>query len=111
MSRLGRIVGVSEEDVKNSVIKNPVNAGYSAKRYIAALDIGKELRKEGFNGKEMLHSYMQNIFKSPYIPGTERLRISQVVRGGNLNYMTPPLMDMMRKQLERKRERAVLVHS
>ena len=103
MSRLGRIVGVSEEDVKNSVIKNPVYAGYSAKRYIAALDIGRELRKEGFDDKKMLHSYLQNISKSPYVPGTERLRISQVVRGGNSNYTPPPLMNAMRRQLERER--------
>ncbi len=98
--RLGRLVGLSSEKVLDKILDNPVFASYSAKRYLAALDICRSLAAEGCHYEEMLQIYFSNISKSPYVPGTKRKRISQVA-----DYAEPPLMQVMRKRLRGKMER------
>src|SRR3989344_3976798 len=46
--RLGRIAGLSDEETINYLLDSPALAGYSAKRYLAAFDIGRQLKREGF---------------------------------------------------------------
>ncbi|MGV8152238.1 MAG: hypothetical protein ACP5OG_04085 [Candidatus Nanoarchaeia archaeon] len=94
-TRLGRIAGLDEEQTKNYLLDIPFMAGYSAKRYLAAFDIGRQLREENFNqDREMLECFFKYIAKSPYVPKTNRRRISQVQ-----NYQDPPLLIAMRKRL------------
>ena len=97
LSRIGRIVGLDRNDVIERVLKNPVLASYSAKRYLAAVDIGMELRKEGFNNSRITHAWFSYPSKSPYVPDTKRLRIAQAVKRGMNG--EPPLMTAMRKKL------------
>ena len=93
-SRLGRIVGLSSEDVIDKILDTPILASYSAKRYIAALDIGQRLAQEGFE-QDMLDAFFRYCSKSPYVPGTRRQRISKAQKP----CQEPPLLITMRKSL------------
>ena len=46
LKKLGKLVGFSEQEIICNVLKNPALASYSAKRYMACLDVGRELSKE-----------------------------------------------------------------
>ena len=94
--KLGRLVGLDRKEVIEKILANPVLAGYSAKRYIAGLDVGRQLAKEGLVTDEgMLDAYFSFVSKSPYVPGFKRKRISQAVG------REPPLLKAMRKKLTR----------
>ncbi|MEK6862328.1 MAG: hypothetical protein AABY07_10285, partial [Nanoarchaeota archaeon] len=96
-TRLGRLAGLTNEETTNYLLDRPVLAGYSAKRYIAAFDIGRQLEKEGFvQDERMLEAFFMYYAKSPYIPRTPRKRISQTVGDKE-----PPLLNAMRKKLSR----------
>ena len=74
-------------------------AGYSARRYIAALDIVNTLVEEGFEpDQHMLKTFFNGVSKSPYVPRTKRLRISKAPAGSE----EPTLLLYMRKSLVRK---------
>ncbi len=96
-SRLGRLVGLSKEQIIDKILENPVLAGYSATRYIAGLDVGRQLKKEGFEqDKKMLKTFMNYVGSSPYAPEYSRKRISQVPGGKE-----PPLLTKMRNSLSK----------
>ena len=98
LSRIGRIVGLERSEVIERILKNPVLASYSAKRYLAAVDIGRELRKECIYDKSNIaRAWFSYPSKSPYVPDTKRLRIAQAAKRG-ING-EPPLMTAMRKRL------------
>ena len=100
-TRLGRMVGLSNDEIIDYLLDKPVLAGYSSKRYLAAFDIGRQLEREGFTqDEEMLQAFLSNISKSPYVPDTNRKRISKVKRIGITNHKDPPLMTAIRKKLE-----------
>src|SRR4030095_592288 len=91
-TRLGRIVGFGRDEVIQRILKTPFLASYSAKRYIAGLDVGRKLEQEGFKpDKQMIDAYFDFIGNSPYVPGTKRRRIS--LRPGCTD---PPLLKAMR---------------
>ena len=95
-TRLGRMAGLSNEEAVNYLLDSPVLAGYSAKRYLAAFDIGRQLEREGFvQDDKMLGAFFSLYMKSPYVPGFKRKRISQVISDKD-----PPLLMAMRKRLE-----------
>ena len=95
-TRLGRMAGLSDERVIDYLLDVPVLSGYSAKRYLAAFDIGRQLEKEGFPQDErMLKAFFSYFNRSPYTPDSNRKRISQIV-----GYKEPPLLKAMRKKLE-----------
>src|SRR3989344_5330084 len=48
-TRLGRLVGLSNIGVITGILQNPVLAGYSAKRYLAGIDISREFVRQGHN--------------------------------------------------------------
>ena len=97
-TRLGRMARLSDREVINYLLDVPALAGYSAKRYLAAFDIGRQLESEGFSQDErMLKAFFSYSVKSPYVPDTKRKRISQVVSDKE-----PPLLKAMRKRLERQ---------
>ena len=96
--RLGKIAGLTNEETIDYILYNPVLASYSAKRYLAAFDIGRQLEREGFPQDErMLKAFLMYCSKSPYVPDSNRKRISQVVSDKE-----PPLLIVMRKRLERR---------
>jgi hypothetical protein len=95
-ARLGRIAGLSREEVISNIFTNPVLAGYSTKRYLAGLDVGRKLAQEGFERDVMLDSYLHFVSNSPYVPGLKRKRISH----GGPGCPEPPLLKAMRKQLK-----------
>ncbi len=98
MSRLGKIVGLEMEKVIEKILKTPALAGYSVKRYLAGLGVCRKLQNEGFeNNDYMLRAYFNNLGKSPYVPNSDRKRISQVENGEE-----PPLLTAMRKSLKYK---------
>jgi hypothetical protein len=98
--RLGRMVRLTRQEVISKILETPVLAGYSAKRYIAGLDVRKALEKEGFRpDKEMLAAYFCYIGKSPYVPRSKRKRISQLPGSAK----EPPLLKAMRKRLRGRR--------
>ena len=112
LSRIGRIVGLDEDTVKEEVMERPVLAGYSAKRYLAMIDVVMHLRTEGelsdSRAVDLCRSYFS---KSPYVPGNYRLRVTQALKRGNY-YEDPPLMVTLRKSMrdsEEKNERRRLV--
>ncbi len=103
LSKFGRIAGISKKEIKYKVLANPPIAGCSKKRYLAALDIGRVLRKEGYKDSELLPAFKVNFGKSPYIPGT-RLRISKY-EGQNKNISENiPLFNAMRETMDKKRK-------
>ncbi len=105
LSRIGRIAGADQSRVIEEILKRPVLASYSAKRYLAAIDIGRELRKEGLhNDSAMVDVWLKNDIKSPYVPGTKRLRISQARETGVYDEASPPpLMAVLRRGVERRK--------
>lgn len=94
-TRLGRMAELSNKETIDYLLDLPVLASYSAKRYLAAFDIGRQLGREGFpQNKEMLSAFLSYFSKSPYVPGSNRMRLSQVA-----NAREPPLLIYMRKRL------------
>jgi len=95
-ARLGRMAGLSKKEVIEKILASPFLASCSARRYLAGLDVGRKLAKEGIlPDKEMLRIFLQYAMRSPYVPGTKRLRISQTKPGSP----EPPLLKAMRKSL------------
>jgi len=93
-SKLGRIVGLDRQDVIDKILDSPFLAGCSVKRYIATLDIGQRLAQEGFAPDKILDTFFRYSFKSPYVPGTKRQRISKAQP-----CQEPQLLIKMRKSL------------
>ncbi len=95
-TRLGRMAGLSDEEAINYLLDLPVLASYSARRYLAGFDIGRQLEREGFPQDErMLKAFFSYFRKSPYVPDSNRKRISQVVSDKE-----PQLLKAIRKRLE-----------
>lgn len=98
LSRLGRLVRISQDSILEYIIKNPVLASYSAKRYLAGIDIGRRLCREGYQDQKLVQkAFFNNISKSPYVPGTDRQRISHLFH----YQQEPPLLTAMRSYLQR----------
>ena len=112
LSRIGRIVGLDENTVKEKVMERPALAGCSAKRYLAVIDIVMHLRTEGkLSDSDAVRLCLSYYSKSPYVPGNDRLRVTQALKRGNYD-ADPPLMVKLRKsmrKLEEKNERIKLV--
>lgn len=94
--RLGRLIGMSDNEVLELILSRPVFTSYSAKRYLVGLDVCRTLASEGFEPNNIQRAYFNYITKSPYVPGHKRKRISQIE-----GYNEPPLMVMMRAALQR----------
>jgi hypothetical protein len=92
---LGKIAKLPNQEVIDRILDSPILAGYSVKRYLAAFDVARQLEQEGFSqDRRMLNSFFLYSVKSPYVPNTDRRRISQVINGEE-----PPLLRYMRKRL------------
>ena len=105
LGRIGRIAGLDEDTVKEKIMKKPFLAGYSAKRYLAMIDIVMHLRTEGeLNDSRAVDRCLSYVGKSPYVPGTDILRVTQALKRGNYD-ADPPLMVTLRnsmRKLEKK---------
>ncbi len=92
-------------------MENPVLAGYSARRYLAVLDVVRQLGKETTlpDLPALVLMWKRNASKSPYVPETKRLRISQAMRDGRHNSAAaPPLMAAMRRRICRRAEKSAV---
>jgi len=104
LSKLGKRIRLSPNTVVKRILKNPVLAGYSIKRYIAGLDVGRQLAREGIpQNARMLSKALKSISLSPYVPQTKRLRYSQVQKRIPEKLKEPPLMKKLRKAMTRRR--------
>jgi hypothetical protein len=97
-SKLGKLVGLSQEEVLDIILKKPINAGYSFKRDLACIDIGRTLKNEGFEQNiKMVKIGLNLIALSPYVPIEKRKRISK-----SNSKQEPKLLKELRKRLIRK---------
>ncbi len=97
LTKLGKLIGIDKTTVIEQILKKPVLAGCSVKRYLAAIDIGRQLAKEGIpNDFYMLRRWQSYYSKSPYVPQQNKLRITQAIREG-VYEKEPPLMSVLRK--------------
>ncbi len=98
--RLGKLVGMSDTEVKDWLLKKPVLASYAPRRYIAALDVGRQLNAEGIpNDSKMLDTWLRTYLgASPYVPGLNRVRVTKAKRAGILaGTGSTPLANALRK--------------
>ena len=107
LCRIGRMVGLDEDTVKEKILKKPMLAGYSAKRYIAAVDVVRHLRTENaLDDDTTIKMCLDNYpSMSPYVPDTDKLRITQALRKGGYNE-EPPLMKALRKSIRNQKVKA-----
>ena len=107
LGRIGRIVGLDEDTVKEKILKKPRLAGYSAKRYIAAVDMVRHLRTENALDDDTTIKMCLGTYPalSPYVPDTDKLRITQALRKGEYNE-EPPLMKALRKSIQNQKVKA-----
>ena len=106
-TRIGRLIGLTEQEVIDLILKKPVLAGCSYKRDLAVLDIMRNLAAEIElpKDKEMLNIWTSYISKSPYVPNHNRQRISHMTNPKRMLYrpnqkaQEPPLMKTLRKRL------------
>jgi hypothetical protein len=97
-TRLGRLIKLTKNEIIDKLLNKPVSSSYSAKRYLAGIDVCRNLKKEGFKmNTDMLKTFFNYYSKSPYVPNSNRRRISQVDDGKE-----PPLLIAMRKSLLRQ---------
>ena len=96
-TRIGSLVGVEEERVRKEILVRPRLAGYSAKRYLAVIDVFRHLdgTLDGIPRERMVDWWLRNPTKSPYVPGTKRERINHVAKQGIA--AEPDLMIALRK--------------
>ena len=105
LGRIGRIAGLDEDTVKERIMENPILAGYSAKRYLAMIDIVMHLRTEGeLSDRDAVRLCLSYCSKSPYVPGNYRLRVTQALKRGNYD-ADPPLMVKLRKSMRKLEEK------
>ena len=99
-TRIGRLIGIGKSEVINILLKNPVLASCSYKRDLAVLDVMRKLAMETqlpFD-KDMLNIWLKNYANSPYVPNTNRKRISQVK---DKTAQDPKLLKVLRKKVKR----------
>jgi len=99
LDRLGRVLDFGADKIKSEILGTPRFASFSAKRYLAAIDVGRYLDTDGLSNDAMFQAWKSYASKSPYVPGTKRLSITKALRQNN--YETePPLMELMRKRVQ-----------
>lgn len=80
----------------HEVTKNADLASYSVKRYLAGIDAGRRLWREGYQDqKSVQKAFLNYIGKSPYLPGNNRQRISHLFQ----YQQKPPLLTAMKRYL------------
>lgn len=98
-SRLGRLIGLSDLEVKNLILKHPISAGCSYMRELGIFDVVRELKnQEGIDIN--LNQILNNYSRSPYVPNTNRLRLSKVKKNHNLVDL-PPLYHKLKKCIQK----------
>ncbi len=104
LNRVGNLIGIDSEMIRAEILKNPALAGYSVRRYIAVIDVFRQLKREhdGISNDVMAHLWLRRSTLSPYVPDTDMLRVSQAVRR-NEYHEEPKLMQVIRKDLSKLR--------
>jgi len=96
--KLGKIAGIGIKEVLDFILRSPRMAGYSKRRYLAAIDIGRHLARNNYCQEDILPAFLAYYSTSPYVPSTRKERISHVE-----NYEKPPLMVAMEKYCKRRK--------
>ncbi len=105
LTRIGRKIGLSSNKVKEKILGQPRLAGYSARRYLAVIDVFRHLgESHAIPNDRLLDLWVKRNISSPYVPDSNRLRITQVSRNG-MSHKEPPLMTAIRPLLRKHKER------
>ena len=101
LTSIARWINITPKQIKKQILKNPVLASYSTQRWIAILDIAIQLKKEGHETNQtMLKQILKYFPYSPYVPKTNKQRITQAKRKNNTT--PPPLLKKLRTTLSAK---------
>ena len=105
-TKIGRLIGVEEDMIHNEILKNPHLAGYSAKRYLAVIDVFRQLDNEFTDvpREHLVDWWLRNCTTSPYVPGMKRERVSHAIEKGNTE--EPALMKALRRSAPKLRVKA-----
>ena len=78
-TRIGRIIGLTQgRGYRCALFEKPVQAGYAVKRDLARIDVAKHIESQGVEiTDEVRDWFIKNHTRSPYVPGTNRKRISK----------------------------------
>ncbi|MFH1095623.1 MAG: hypothetical protein V1728_05395 [Candidatus Micrarchaeota archaeon] len=101
LGRIGRIAGLEIEEVKQAILSRPILAGYSTVRYLAVIDVFRQLAREKdltmHESKDFVKIWLSYASKSPYVPETKKLRISEAQKIG-IN-VKPPLYHALKNRV------------
>lgn len=92
--KLGKLLGITRKETILKMLKQPVTAGCSYHRDFAILDILKHLESEHITVTP--NQVWNNYTKSPYVPNTNKLKMSTAKRLGILTEM-PPLYETLKR--------------
>lgn len=104
LGRISRMINIQENELKELILQTPVFGSYSAKRYLATIDVVRHLDTKVLTNKMLFRAWKSNSTKSPYVPDTQRLRITEALRRG-LYTNEPQLMTALRKNFNNTKER------
>ena len=77
-TRMGRLIGLSDDETIGILLGSPVQTGYSYKRDLARIDVARKLSDQGVAMDDQIRDwFIKNYIPSPYSPGT-RNRISHI---------------------------------
>ncbi|MBI5224290.1 hypothetical protein HY989_00295 [Candidatus Micrarchaeota archaeon] len=104
LTKIGKLVGFPKGEISGKVLKFPALASYSSRRYFAGIDAARELERMGLDGNgSALRIALSNVNLSPYVPNTNRLRISKAKKLGK--FAEPKFMMQLRRSLVREIDR------
>ena len=105
-TKIGGLIGVEEDRVCDNILKRPRLAGYSVKRYIAVIDVFRQLESDlaGIPKEHLVDWWLRNSTKSPYVPDMKRERVSHAIKKGST--AEPYLMHILRKSAPKLRVKA-----
>ncbi len=105
-TKIGRLVGVEEDMIRNEILKRPPLAGYSAKRYLAVIDVFRQLDNAltDVPKEHMVDWWLKNFATSPYVPDMKRERVSHAIEKGNTG--EPGLLKALRRSAPKLRVKA-----
>ncbi len=106
LTRVGRLARLHEAEVIAELMSRPRLAELSVKRYLAAIDVFRHCDVSGIPAERLIEWYIRHALLSPYVPGTDRLRITQAMRNGQYKE-DPQLLAALKRAAPRMRAAAV----
>ena len=105
-TKIGGFVGVEWNRARDEILKRPRLAGFSVKRYLAVIDVFRQLDSDlaGVPKEHLVDWWLRNFAKSPYVPGMKRERVSHAIKKGSA--AEPDLMNALRRSAPKLRVKA-----